>query len=63
MKTSEERIGQKNTRCPMCQSGDTVSTEATLTRDTRHCFGCHRSFDVELSRSEEKRLPRECHDR
>ena len=37
---------QEHTSCPTCKSSDTMSTEATLARDTRHCFGCRQSFDI-----------------
>ncbi len=46
---------QEQTGCPTCKSADTIRTEATLARDTRHCFGCHRSFDMELSTPSEER--------
>ena len=52
-------MGQEDTGCPTCKSADTISTETTLTRDTRHCFGCRRSFDIELSTPPEVRLRRE----
>ena len=45
--------------CPACKSADTMSTEATMARDTRHCFGCRRSFDIELSGPPQNRLRRE----
>lgn len=45
--------------CPTCKSADTISTGATLARDTRHCFNCRRSFDIELSGSPQNRLWRE----
>jgi hypothetical protein len=49
----------EGTACPTCKSADTISTEATLARDTRHCFGCRRSFDIELWEPPRKRLRRE----
>ncbi len=52
-------MGRENSGCPTCQSADTISIEATLVRDTRYCYGCRRSFDMELSGSPEKRLQRE----
>jgi transposase-like protein len=52
-------MGQEDTGCPTCKSADTMSTDVTLVRDTRHCFGCRRSFDIELSGPTEKRLRRE----
>ena len=52
-------MGQEDTKCPTCRSADTISTEATLARDTRHCFGCRQSFDIELPGSAEKRVRRD----
>lgn len=52
-------MGREHSGCPTCQSADTISIEATLVRDTRYCYGCRRSFDMELSGPSEKRLPRE----
>jgi hypothetical protein len=50
---------QNDMRCPTCHSADTISTEATLDHETRHCFGCRRSFEIELCEPPEKRLRRE----
>ena len=55
----EKTVGQETTGCPTCQSADTISTGATLARDTRHCFCCRRSFDIELSGPLQRRLRRE----
>ncbi len=49
-------MGQEDTGCPTCKSVDTISTDATLARDTRHCFGCRRSFDIELAGPPDIRL-------
>ena len=54
-----EHMAPVETGCPTCKSADTISTEATLVRDTRHCFGCRRSFDIELSGPPQLRLRRE----
>ena len=50
---------QEHTACPTCKSADTMSTETTWARDTRHCFGCRRSFDIEFSSPPTERLRRE----
>lgn len=50
-------MGRENSGCPTCQSADTISIEATLVRDTRYCYGCRRSFDMELSGPPEKAAP------
>ena len=55
----EKNMAQVDTGCPTCKSADTISTEATLARDTRHCFGCRRSFDIKLSGPSQQRLRRE----
>lgn len=35
--------------CTRCKGADTICTDSTLTRETRYCFACRRSFDVDLS--------------
>lgn len=52
-------MGRENGGCPTCQSADTISIEATLVRVTRYCYGCRRSFDMELSGPPERPLQRE----
>ena len=50
---------QERPGCPTCKSADTMSTEMTLTRDTRHCFACRKSFDIELTIPTEERRRRD----
>ena len=52
-------MGQEETGCPTCKSKDTMSTEVTWVRDTRYCYGCRRSFDVELPSPSKERNRRE----
>lgn len=54
-----ENMWQEVMGCPRCKSADTISTVATLARDTRYCFGCRRSFEIDLSGPPQKRLRRE----
>ena len=59
MRCQTRKMEQEPPGCPTCKSADTMSTGATLVRDTRYCFGCRKSFDIELSGPPEERQRRE----
>ena len=54
--TREGRHLEQNlSGCPQCKAADTVCTDRTLARETRYCYICRRSFDIDLASAPKQR--------